>query len=106
MPTAETNLQELQSDTDLDPEQNADQLEMRPGFPPEPPETPTAPRRGGDANATDAQPPAPAEVTPAIKPVKPTYLVPREHWPDYPCTEHGGKGWEVSIVSKKGEWSL
>jgi hypothetical protein len=33
-----------------------------------------------------------------------TYLVPRSHWPDYPCDEHDGLGWEVTIVQKRPTW--
>lgn len=34
------------------------------------------------------------------------YIVPREQWPDEPCTEHNGDGWEVEVTKKKGRWAL
>ena len=32
------------------------------------------------------------------------YLIPREHWPNYPCNEHEGQGWEVVLGKKRGPW--
>jgi hypothetical protein len=32
--------------------------------------------------------------------------VPREHWPEYPCHEHDGKGWEVTVTKRKRDWAL
>ena len=33
------------------------------------------------------------------------FLIPRAHWPDYPCTEHGGVGWEVEVIRATSVWS-
>ena len=51
-----------------------------------------APSRGGDADGA-----SPHADTSTASP-RPHYLVPRSHWPDYACTEHGGKGWEVEVI--------
>ena len=29
-------------------------------------------------------------------------LIPRHVWPRYACTEHGGRGWEATVVSATG----
>ena len=34
------------------------------------------------------------------------FIVPRDHWPDDPCTEYDGKGWEVEIVKREHNWVL
>ena len=33
-------------------------------------------------------------------------LVPAEVWPEEPCAEHGGEGWEGRIISRRGGTSL
>ena len=80
-------------------------LELRFGYPEEsetPAEGTPPPSRGGDSDTPTEPSPAPAPEPP--KPPR-RYLVPREHYPEYPCDEHGGVGWEVTIVEKKGTWS-
>ena len=55
------------------------------------------PHRGGD----EEHRPPPAATAP-----KPQYLIPRDHWPDYECDEHEGKGWAVTIVKRSRDWAL
>ena len=33
-------------------------------------------------------------------------LVPAEVWPEEPCSEHGGEGWEGCTLSRRGDTSL
>ena len=73
---------------------------------------PNAEARARDAYSTlceqreqaRAQSPARAPASPRkgsrVGPTKPPtkrYLVPRNHWPTYPCDEHDGRGWEVKL---------
>ena len=106
---------DISNETDLDMMQHPQgeaTLELTRGFPPE--QTPSdaaepqaggggeddAPGRGGPDAAADAAPtPTPTSPPPA------RYLVPREHWPDYECNEHNGRGWEVVVIERKGEWA-
>ena len=109
--TTAPQLKEISDDADLEAEDGTGDehaLEMHPGFATE--ESAPAPSRGGgetaaesseatvDGNKPEPTPPKPAPV--------PHYLVPREQWPDYPCDEHGGLGWEVVVVKRDKDWAL
>ena len=121
-------IKEITTDADLDglAEQDGGSLDLIRGFPPDTDgvmagrgglETNDAPQptdgtggRGGTDTDTDdvaagrggretddAQRPTPAPVV--------RYLVPSEHWPDYECTEHDGRGWEVQIIKRARQWA-
>ena len=88
--------------------ETAESLDIRPGFAPEgdgaqdqPSHEGDAPSGGGDApsGGGDEPPPPPQEQPPT------RYLVPSAHWPDYECRENEGKGWEVTVVRRDGQWS-
>ena len=87
---------------DVDPDLDTDRLDLTFGYPDEAKaaetETSDVPSRGG-SNTDQPTPPAP---TPKVAK---RFLVPRNHYPEYPCTEHGGVGWEVTVVERKGAWS-
>ena len=98
---------------DDDADRDDGTIEFLRGFAPEPEES----GRGGagagqtPAEPSDTEPPVDAEATPA-EPAppraspSPRYLIPREHWPDDPCDEHGSRGWEVEIVQTRASgWS-
>ena len=87
-------------------------VDMDPVSPEPTPPTPDGPRPDGDTfdmrnRGTNSNPPA-SDEPPAKSKHKPPqrFLIPREHWPDYPCDEHDGAGWEVTITQKRGPWSL
>ena len=88
---------------------SADGLTISRGFPAEL----DVPSRGGDRGEDDtsddiaAEPAAESPDSSAdatCDKAPPHFLVPASHWPNDPCDEHGGKGWEVSVVEKKGAW--
>jgi hypothetical protein len=41
---------------------------------------------------------------PASTYLLPTYLLPSDAMPDVPCLEHNGRGWEVTLFGKLGDW--
>ena len=87
--------------TDGDLASTSPSLDFTPGFPHETPEHAPhgdAPSRGGD----DATSPPAAQGPP---PSKQHYLIPRSHWPDDPCEEHGGRGWEVEVAERRAPWA-
>ena len=102
-------VKEIQGNDDLE---QSDDLEMRPGFAPEPEpddhQTDAASRGGNEEAGEDAARRGGATPPPAKKPhpVTKRYLVPREQCPDYGCNEHDGKGWEVIVKQRQGVWSL
>ena len=76
----------------VDSDFDYDTLNYKRGFP-EDNITETAQAPTPPANTS---PPEPAQA-PTDAP-RERQLVPREMWPDYSCTEHNGKGWEVEIT--------
>lgn len=114
--TEEAALREIVHEDDVDettPEREQFP-ELRRGFPPEL-EVADAPtdKAAGDAagRGGDDEPPGrggdePPSVTPTTPPAAPTrFIVPSANWPDYPCTEHNGTGWEVQIIRREKEWA-
>ena len=99
-PTEITTDDEIPTD-EGDHEFNTNSLELHFGYPELPPPEPPPPSRGGDS---PQEPAAEHAAQPVPKPTR-RYLVPREHYPEYPCDEHDGIGWEVAITEKKGSWS-
>ncbi|MDC0526059.1 reverse transcriptase domain-containing protein, partial [bacterium] len=115
------SLVEIKDDGDISKQHPIDEaaLELRQGFPPEaPPSTPTADHvasrggggddasgRGGDGSAERAEPEVTRQQEASRRPPA-QYLIPRDHWPDDQCDEHEGRGWEVIIVKRSGEWAL
>ena len=101
---AQDSTKEINDESEIpisDPELDAAKLDITFGYPDEPKaETNTDhdTSRGGDA---PTPPEAPAEKPKVVK----RFLVPRSHYPEYPCNEHGGVGWEVTVVERKGAWS-
>ena len=98
---------ELHTDDDIpdvpagDSDYDSEALDLHFGYPDTSPDEQPQPSRGG----TDDAAPEPPPPKPAPKPAR-RYAVPRDHYPEYPCDEHGGAGWEVTIVQKKGSWAL
>ena len=82
----------------------AESLDVIRGFYPE------LPSRGGDDRPYAADEPAgepsaePAPERATLPPPK-TLLLPRSHYPEYDCDEHSGRGWEVQVTQRRGEWS-
>ena len=111
-PGDETVVNEIKEEADIPTAEQHQSFEMLRGFYEEPTPLPSggggtdAPGRGGGND----EPPgrggtAETPVKPAPQPPTP-YLVPREQWPDYPCDEHDGRGWEVNIIKKERQWAL
>ena len=97
---------EIPDSDDGDTEFNSNALELRFGYPEEPPPADDqAPSRGGDSENSDDTAAQHEQEQPAAPKAPRRYLVPRNHYPEYPCEEHGGTGWEVIIVAKKGVWA-
>ena len=96
---------EIPEGGDGDTEFNTNNLELRFGYPELPPTDDQAPSRGGDTESNSGDTVQPEQEQPAAPKPARRYLVPRNHYPEYPCEEHGGTGWEVTIVAKKGVWA-
>lgn len=97
-------------------------VDFKEGFPEEGDE----PKEGGEAelhqveprqaetqqtvDTTDHQPEPNEEsedggATTSDQPLDHHRIIPAEMWPNETCGEHGGKGWEVEIIKKKGKYS-
>ena len=88
-----------------------DSFTFRRGFAPEepPPATPSRTAEPTVAEHTEAE--AHNRTKPSTEggestPTVQSYLIPASHWPDDTCEEHDGQGWEVTVCSRRGKWSL
>ena len=107
-----TNEEQLTDTPERDAPFDYEALTFRRGFGPELAEPHTETQRKTQSRIAQEPPEMSENHTSPIEPPpeepppsKDVLLVPADHWPDYPCDEHDGRGWEVTVVGRKGRWA-